>query len=93
MITHTPPHSWALFQEIPSTFRASDGPTPVKGWVIFRSLLSCEGKNNLEAVYELLSVFYNYTGQAGSCNQITGDVTGLGVDGWEYQVRFRGLPS
>jgi len=44
------------------------------------------GESNLASVVELLSVFYNYTGQAGDCYDLSTGPPGLDANGWEYQT-------
>ena len=43
--------------------------------------------DELDALYQAMSVYYNYTGQAGTCYNVTVDATGgnLGIGGWDYQ--------
>jgi len=41
----------------------------------------------LNSLYSAISVYYNYTGQAGSCNDINSDATSnLGDQAWDYQA-------
>lgn len=68
---------------------------PMPGWPV---KVACQQLNSLQAfktdrdllvgIYKAISVYYNYTGQAGDCFNLTDSSTGsaLGNQQWDYQA-------